>query len=192
MRLRCLWFRLRIGPFLDRALSDSQARGVARHLTRCADCQESARRQERFTALVREAAAVPLEPSWTEFWPGIRARLVGTASISDQPAWAARPAWSMGWLPRLAVGSAVVGALLFGLILWRSEDQRELPGPGIVVRALEVSSPHTSVMVFSPPEQEMTVIWVFGLDSMTDQSLRQVEEVRAAWREPSWSVPSWA
>lgn len=56
-----------------------------------------------------------------------------------------------------------------------------MPGSGVVVQALEVSSPHSSVMVFSPPQEEMTVIWVFGLDTMKDQSFRQViEEVRGA------------
>lgn len=177
---RCLWIRRRIGPYVDRALPERQAQGVARHLTRCADCRESARRQERLTAIVREAAVASAEPSWSDFWPGIRAHIVQAPPIGDRPARAARPAWSVGWLPRLAVGSVAAGLLLFSLLLWRGEDQREVPDSGIVVRALEVASPHTSVMVFSPPQQEMTVIWVFGLDSMKDQSLRWVEEVRGA------------
>jgi len=168
MTLRCLWIRRRIGPYLDQTLSDSQAPRVAHHLNRCADCRESARRYERLITFIREAAIVPPEPVWAEFWPGIRARLVEAPPAGRRSVRAGRLAWPMGWLPRLAVGSAVVGLLLLGLVLWRSGDQRELSVPGIVVRALEVSSPHTSVMVFSPPEQEITVIWVFGLDPMED------------------------
>lgn len=189
MTLRCLWIRRRIGPYLDRALPEDQAQGVVRHLDSCVHCRESARRWERLTALVREAAVVPPEPLWAEFWPSIRARIVEAAPVGDQPAWGTRPAWPLEWLPRLLVGSAVVGIVLLGAVLWRSENHRELV-PGIVVRALEVSNPRTSVMVFSPPEQEMTVIWVFGLDPIADQSLRQVDEVRGAWRFPSWSAPS--
>jgi len=86
----------------------------------------------------------------------------------------------------------MAGILLFGLVLWRSDDHVELGGPGVVVRALEVLNPNTSVMVFSTPEPELTVIWVFGLDPSGEQSLRQSEGVRGGWFFPSWSASSWS
>lgn len=190
MMLRCLWIRRRVGPYLDRALPAHQAPGVARHLTGCAGCREWARRQERLAALVRGVARELAEPNWTGFWSGIRTRILTESPVADRSPWRARPAWPLGWFPRLALGSAVAGILFLGLVLWRSDERAELLAPGIVVRALEVANPDTSVMVFATPEQEMTVIWVFGLGPTVDQSLRQSEEVRQAWLHPSWSASS--
>jgi len=191
MTLSCLWLRRRVVAYVDRALPESQAQGVARHLRSCAGCRQWAEGQEQLTALVRGAAAEGAEPEWAGFWSGIRTRLAAEGSAARRSVGRSRPAWSLGWLPRLALGSAVAGLLVVGVFLWRGNDQVEVPAPGIVVRTVEVSNPNTSVMVFAPPEQEMTVIWVFGLDTALDQSRRQSEEVRQGWRFPSWSVPSW-
>lgn len=190
--LRCLWIRGRIGPYLDQALPESRARTVARHLSGCAHCRRVAHRQERLSALVRGVAPETTEPEWTGFWPGIRARILSEGALVGRPSWRSRPAWPVAWLPRLALGSAVAGLLLFGLFLWRSDDRVEPPVPGIVVQALELANPNTSVMVFTAPEHGLTVIWVFGLDPSTDQSHRQQEDARWVWRVPFSSAPSWS
>jgi hypothetical protein len=72
------------------------------------------------------------------------------------------------------VGSALAAALAFGLFLGQSDDDHvKLPGLGVVIQGLEVPNPNVSVMVLSSPAQEMTVIWVFGLDTPAEQSLRR-------------------
>ena len=80
--------------------------------------------------------------------------------------------------------------LLFGLFLWRSDDRVEPQIPDIVVRAIEMPNPNASVMVFSTPEHEMTVIWVFGLDPSGDTSRQQSEEVTGGWGGAASSSPS--
>lgn len=180
MTLRCLWLRPRIGPYLDGALPEDRARGVASHLESCGDCRERARSQERLTALVRDAALEVTEPKWAGFWPGIRRRIVAEGPAVGRSVRQPRPASALGWFPRLAIGSAAAGLLLLGLFVWRGADHVEVLAPGIVVRTVEVSNPNTSVMVFAAPEHEMTVIWVFGLDPAMDQSLRQSVEVKRA------------
>ena len=144
---------------------------MARHLNGCAYCRESALEQKRLTALVREVAVETTEPTWSGFWPRVRARIVSEGPLVGRPPRRARPARSLVWLPRLAAGSAVAGILLLGLLLWRSEDRVEPAVPGIVVRALEMSNPNTNVMVFSTQEHGLTVIWVFGLDPSADHNL---------------------
>lgn len=201
MRLGCLWIRRRIGPYLDRALPEGQVRGVTRHLNGCVRCRQWAHGQERLTALLRGLAVETTDPGWSEFWPGVRSRILSESPLAGRSSTHLRwvsgvgAVWPLHWLPRLAVGSAMAALLLLGLFLWRSDDRVEPQIPDIVVRAIEMPNPNTSVMVFSAPEHEMTVIWVFGLDPSGDQSLRQTEEIRGGRRVPSlparaWSSPS--
>jgi hypothetical protein len=134
------------------------------------------------------------EPSWTGFWPGIRVRLLSegeTVGRLTHRRWVphARPAWPLGWLPRLALASAIAGVFVLSLALWRSDARVDLPGPGIVVQALEAPDPETSVMVFSTPEHE--IIWIFGLRPSADQSLRPAEEVKGGWLARSSSPRAW-
>lgn len=197
MKPSCLWIRRRIGPYLDRALPESRARGVARHVSGCAGCRQWVQRHERLTALLRGVAAETTEPNWSGFWPGLRTRILSASPLGGgrptHPRWVPRalPGWPRPWLPRLAVGSAMAAILLVGLFFWRSDEPVEPQIPGVVVRALEMSHPNTSVMVFSAPEHEMTVIWVFGLDPAADQSRRRSEEAREAWHWPPSSARSW-
>lgn len=198
MRLGCLWIRRRIGPYLDRALPEGQVRGVARHLNGCARCRQWSYGQERLTALLRGLAVETTDPGWSEFWPGVRSRILSESPLAGRSSthlrWVSgvRTVWPLHWLPRLAVGSAMAALLLLGLFLWRSDDRVEPQIPDIVVRAIEMPNPNTSVMVFSAPEHEMTVIWVFGLDPSADSSREPSEEVTGEWRIPSWPVSSWS
>jgi len=127
---------------------------------------------------VQDAAFEVTEPEWDGFWPGIRRRIAAEGPAVGRSVWQPRRAWSLGWFPRLAIGSVAAGLLFLGLFLWRGDHHVEILAPGIVVRTVEVSNPNTSVMVFAAPEHEMTVIWVFGLDPAMDQSLRPPTEVK--------------
>jgi len=191
MTLRCLWIRRRIGPYLDQALAEDPTRAVARHLNGCADCRELAGRQQRLMSRVGELAGDPTEPKWNAFWPGVRARILSEAPLAGRPPWRSPLLWPLGSLPRVAVGSAMAGVVLFlGLVFWENHYPVAPPEPGVVVGTLETASPNASVMVFSTPEQEMTVIWVFGLDPSGDQSRRQPEDTRWTWHPPSLAFSS--
>jgi hypothetical protein len=39
-----------------------------------------------------------------------------------------------------------------------------MPEGAVVVRSARTEAPGGSVMVYSPPEQDLAVIWVFGLE----------------------------
>jgi hypothetical protein len=43
---------------------------------------------------------------------------------------------------------------------------------GVVVNAVETSHPDDNLMVFSSPEDDMTVIWVLGPDRTPDDETR--------------------
>lgn len=166
--LGCLRFRRKIGARLDAALPDAQAYALARHLDACDRCQAEARSHERVRTLLRSATvSLPAPPDPDEFWSGVRAKILGTAPPPRRVLRAVWPRWSVGWVPRVAVAGA--SALVLALVLWQGLAEKEAPLPGVVVRTLETEYP---VMVLSTPEQDMTVIWVFGLGSTPDQSLR--------------------
>lgn len=167
MPLFCFWLRRQLSPYVDGALSDRRARGVARHLRKCVGCRGEVSRLERLQSLVRETFLTVPEPDWGGFWDGVRHRI-----LADSERRGTR--WGLWWpgrlYPRLAVGGAVAGLLLVGGVLWQSGIQEPLHSPsGVVVSAVETPDPNRSVMLFSSPEDEMTVIWVFGPERLPDE-----------------------
>jgi hypothetical protein len=67
------------------------------------------------------------------------------------------------WRPRLAFGGALAALLVASLTLW----QMWLPGgpsPAVVVNAAHTEIPDTGLMVYSPPEEDLAVIWIFEGD----------------------------
>ena len=183
MTFRCISVRSRIDAYLDGALPEEARQGVSRHLEACAECAETARRQQRFALLVRAAADSPaLEPDWTGFWHGVRSRLVAERPVAHRRGWSAAPMWPLGWAPRLALGSVLAAALVVALILGGGDpDMKGAGGMGVIVNGVEVENPNASVMVLSNPAQDFTVIWVFGLESSPEQSLWRPDAVRDGW-----------
>jgi anti-sigma factor RsiW len=155
--LGCYFKRRRVGAYLDGVLPGWQARAIAAHLEGCADCQETARTLGRLRELVR-SAVVAAEPDWAGFWPGI---IRGIEAGTDLRA-RTRPERLLGY-PRAALAGAL-GATLLAVTVWQGDSPVSLAGATAVAVA-NTEHPDGSVMVYSPPGDDMTVIWVFGLDS---------------------------
>jgi anti-sigma factor RsiW len=158
--LTCYLVRRRLGAYLDGALTENDARGAERHLTGCARCQQELRELRRMKVLVAEAVAVP-DPDWTGFWPGV------VRGIQDSREWApvvvptgaARRMW-----PQWAVGSAAVAGLALALVLWQGGRGPVPAEASVVVNSAETENPGGTVMVYSSPERDIAVVWVFDTD----------------------------
>jgi len=157
--LTCYRARRRLGAYLDGALPEGDARWTEQHVTGCASCQHEAGQIRRVKTLVAEASAVP-EPDWAGFWPGIvrgiedeRRRVVRAP---------ARRAWQLG--PRWAMGGAAVAALALSLVFWQGARGPVPAEAGVLVNDATTEHPGATVMVFSPPDRNMAVVWVFDTD----------------------------
>ena len=155
--LGCYFRRRRVGAYLDGALPERQARAIAAHLDGCADCQEAARTQGRLRELVR-SSVVAAEPDWAGFWPGV----IRGIEAGRDPRARTRPERILRY-PRAAIAGAV-GAVLLTVMVWQG-DSPVSPGGATTVAVANTEHPHGSVMVYTPPGDDMTVIWVFGLDA---------------------------
>ncbi len=162
--MSCYLYRRRIGPYLDGALEASTSHAVSRHLTRCEACAAEADSLRRLKTLLSRVAK-PGEPDWTGFWPGV---VRGIEDARTRAAAPARPAWVRF---RWAYGGAVAAALLVSLTLWQFAPEPQIPtasrpmpeGP-VIVTSAHTDYPGGKVMVYSTPEKDLTVVWVFGLD----------------------------
>ena len=160
--LTCYRTRKRIGAFLDEALDPQTASATAAHLSTCARCQREADELRRLHGLLRRNLA-PAAPDWTGFWQGV------VRGIEDQrhanPLPAKRPWWQPAWRPRLALGSALAAALLITLGVWQWTPHGPQPlEAGVMVTSAATEDPRGTVMVYSTPEQDVAVVWVFGID----------------------------
>jgi hypothetical protein len=136
---------------------------MAAHLARCPGCRREAEGLGRLQALIAPSTAVA-EPDWTGFWPGI---------VRGVDAGRARPVRAAGRrreVRRVALAGAFMAALL-AVMIWHSGDSlRMIEGPSALAAA-ETEYPDGSVMVYSPPGDDMTVIWVFGSDNHTASAI---------------------
>lgn len=154
--------RRRIGAWLDGALDDRQARSTAAHLSECARCRHEADELRRLRTLLRGAVPTPPAPDWTGFWAGVARGL--DADRRAAPAPAAWPSRRLRWRPRLAFGGALAAAVLVSLTLWQALSSPPAPEAAVIVTSARTEHPGGTVMVYAPAEQDMAVVWVFGLD----------------------------
>jgi anti-sigma factor RsiW len=148
--------RRRLGAYLDGALDEGTARSTAAHLATCGVCQREADALRRLRALLQQGSAVA-DPDWTGFWPGVVRGVEDAKTARPVPAArrASRPQW--------ALGGALAAALLVSIGIWQfgpggsSQD-------GVIVRSASTGDPSATVMVYGPPERDVAVVWVLGLD----------------------------
>jgi len=169
----CLWNRPRLERYADGALTPRLTRSVEAHVGSCEACLGRLDREVHLRSLVKSAIPEPGEPDWTGFWPGVQARLLREkpAPIRDDPWWV--PLWRPFWgHPRLALGGGMAAVLAVTLSLWPGQEG-QVPaawaGP-VVVQDVGTPDPERTVMVYSTPDQALTVIWLFPLEAGTEES----------------------
>ena len=156
--LTCYLVRRQLGALLDDALPEHEARGAERHIAGCVRCQRELAELRRVKALVAEAVAIP-DPDWTGFWPGI---VRGIQDSRDAAPVAVRPARRM-W-PQWAVGGAAVAAAALAFVFWQGARGPVPAEASVVVNSAETDHPGGTVMVYSSPERDLAVVWVFDTE----------------------------
>jgi hypothetical protein len=104
----------------------------------------------------------PVEPDWTGFWQGV---VRGIEDRRDaRPVRVERSWWQRAWAPRWALGGALAAALLVSIGVWQWTPGPPMADAGVLVTSATTDDPRGTVMVYSTPEQDVAVVWVFGLD----------------------------
>ncbi len=157
-------FRTRrlIGAYLDGALDEDRARTAASHMMACSTCRRDADELRRLKALMSRVAAPAGSPDWTGFWPGVVRRIEdGRVRKPVEIAWR----WPRAvWRPRIAFGGAMAAMLLATLGAWQVFGPSPVPlgdHEGVMVSAADTEVPDATVMVYTPPEHDLAVVWVF-------------------------------
>lgn len=168
----CFWNRRRLERHVDGALSARQARSVEGHLAGCEGCRGERDRLARLHALLQNSLPAPADPEWSRFWSGVRTRIVREHPEPFREPWWL-PIWKPFWgHPRLALGGVMAGVFALTLSFWPGGEVA-VPGAAwaspVVVQDVSSSDPHRGVMVYSNPDHDVTVIWVFNPDQ-TDES----------------------
>jgi anti-sigma factor RsiW len=145
---------------------------AARHAAQCPGCGREVERLRRIRSLLRNAAADVPDPDWTGFWPAVRVRIAQEAPRPVRDAWWL-PYWKPVWgHPRVAMSGLVISTLAIALVFWPSVHapvSRAVAAP-VEVQDVSTPDPNRSVMVFSNPDDDVTVIWVFNPSEQDEQS----------------------
>jgi hypothetical protein len=159
----CLWHRSRIEPYADETLGGGEAAAVARHLDRCSNCRKAVEGQRRLRVLLRSGCSVASPSDWSGFWPTVRRRIL--AEVPRPPireSWWV-PIWKPVWgHPRMAVVSTMALVTALALV-FQPIGPRTLPeveATPILVQDATTADPDASVMVYSSPDNDVTVIWL--------------------------------
>jgi hypothetical protein len=107
--------------------------------------------------MLRETSASPALPDWTGFWEGVRRGVEGPGvRLRNRPR----------WRPRLVVGTAAALAVGASVILWQLPRFPFTPQAAaeISVSSADTNHPRGTVMIYSPPEKDLAVVWVFAED----------------------------
>jgi anti-sigma factor RsiW len=181
MGLFCWPTRHRLDAYQDGELDGTTRSRVERHLARCGACSAEVASLTRLHAALAApgagAGSDPPEAVWDAFWPQVRMRMA-TAPAPEAPRWRA---WTMApGGPRFVLGSALAAATLAVVAIlapWQGVERHvpagtsgsgvqvaSLAAPDMMVQSVETADPQSSVMVYTNPESDVTVVWVFGLE----------------------------
>jgi len=135
-------------------------RATGDHVAACARCRAEADALRRLRGLLRRSLS-PAQPDWTGFWQGVVRGIEDGRRESPAP----RRTWWQGvWRPRWALGALATAALVtLGVWQWAPSGP-EAPEAGVMVTSARTEDPRGTVMAYSTPEQDVAVVWVFGLD----------------------------
>ncbi len=164
---RCWRTQKALGPYRDGELSPGRRTRVERHLAECPACRTEVAQLDRMAALLCTPISSPPDAVWQAFWSQVRVRL-STVERSRPLPWVVRWWPPLLTQPRFAMGSAALAVALVVFGTWQGIQWMGSPSAitplGVVVQSVESDDPNSTVMVFSHPDQELTVVWVFGLD----------------------------
>ena len=156
--LQCYRTRRRISPYFDGALGYRRSAFVVAHLATCARCRAEFDDLRRLSGMLRHGGPSLASPNWTGFWEGVRRGIEGAlveAAARAQPR----------WRPRLVAGAAAL-AVMVSVILWQVPRPPLAPpaDAAISVSSADTDHPRGTVMVYSPPEKDLAVVWLFAPD----------------------------
>jgi anti-sigma factor RsiW len=170
--LGCLWNRPRLERLVDGALGPRAGRAATSHAARCPRCGGEVEQLTRLRLLIRSSAPDVADPDWAGFWPAVRVRLAREAPRPVRESWWL-PLWKPVWgHPRVALGSLMVSGLAAALVLWPAPPRVTAPtfAAPVVVQDVSSADPDRSVMVYSSPDDGVTVIWIFNPGEQDEQS----------------------
>jgi hypothetical protein len=152
--LTCYRTRRRIGAYLDEALDDRQSASASAHLAVCARCRAEMDGLRQLSSLLRRSLPEPPLPDWTGFWEGVRRGI-------DPPRVAVRA--QRRWRPRLVAATALAAVVGVAVFVWQAPKNPFTPqaAAAISVSSADTAHPGGTVMVYSPPEKDLAVVWLF-------------------------------
>lgn len=159
--LTCYRTRRRIGAYLDGALGGRESDVTTAHLATCLRCHAELDALRRLSAMLGRVVPSPESLEWTGFWEGVR------RGIEEGRGKAAATSWTARWRhPRLIVGTAAALAVVALVVLWQAPRAPLTPpaDAAISVSSADTDHPRGTVMIYSPPEKDLAVVWVFDLD----------------------------
>ena len=156
--LTCYRTRRRIGAYLDDALGDRASSKASAHIAGGPRCHAELTSLRRLGAMLRETSPSAGLPDWTGFWEGVR-RGIEAPRVEVR----ARP---RRLRPRLVAGTAAALAVGASVIFWQI-PRTLLTSPAsaaVTVSSADTHRPGSTVMIYSPPERDLAVVWVFAED----------------------------
>lgn len=168
--MKCKKFVSRIQAYHDGELAAGEAEKLEEHLKSCPACSGELERLRSLSALVRGLEAPEVRPSaWNTYSADV---LRKARSVAGKKAPAPERARIFPFIrPRLAYAAAAI-LLVFaaGMVYRFSVAHRQSVGDAAyfeisqrpIVERFEAGDPGYSVMSFSPENNPVAVVWIFG------------------------------
>jgi len=108
--------------------------------------------------MLRRGVPSPQPPDWTGFWEGVR-RGIETPRV--ETVGGTRFRWHVR--PRFALGAAAAFAAAAFMLVWQIPRTPLMPltEAAVSVTSADTDRPDATVMVYTPPERDLAVVWLF-------------------------------